>query len=101
MPTGLVLLLLVLLVASGPIEGRLWRAGRISDRTVTILLLGRFPVVVGIAALATGGLTVLTAALIALSLLPPLGFYRYLVADPRTIRAARRSWQRRTQPCTA
>jgi hypothetical protein len=80
MPTGLVLLLLVLLVASGPIEGRLWRAGRISDRTVTILLLGRFPVVVGIAALATGGLTVLTAALISLSLLPPLGFYRYILS---------------------
>jgi hypothetical protein len=93
MPTWLGLVLLVLLVASRPIEGRLWRAGRISDRTVTILLIGRFPVVVGIAAWATGGLTALTAVLIAISLLPPLFFYRYtlsLIREQAALRGAPR-----------
>lgn len=89
MPTWLGRVILVLLVASRPIEVRLWRAGRISDRTVTILLLGRIPVVVGIAALATGGLTTLTAALIAISLLPPLLFYRYTLAIVREQSAQR------------
>jgi hypothetical protein len=80
MPTWLGLVIVVVLVASRPIEARLWRAGRISDRTVTILLLGRFPFVVGIAALATGGLTALTAALIAIAVLLPLIFYRYTLS---------------------
>jgi hypothetical protein len=94
MPTWLGLMLLILLVASRPIEVRLWRAGRLSDRTVTTLLLGRFPVVVGIAAWATGGFTALTAALIAISLLLPLLFYRFtleIVREQSTQRSASRS----------
>jgi uncharacterized membrane protein len=85
-PTWLALLIVVLAVASRPIEVRLWRAGRISDRAVTVLLLGRFPVIVAIAALATGGPTLLTAALIGISVLPPVLFYRWmlgLVRDQR------------------
>ena len=31
-------------IASRPIEARLWRAGRLSDRATAILFLGRFPV---------------------------------------------------------
>ena len=80
MPTWLGLVILVIVVASRPIEVRLWRAGRISDRTVTILVLVRLPVVVAVAALATGGLTLPTVALIGAALLPPLFFYRYTVS---------------------
>jgi hypothetical protein len=97
MPTWFGLVLLVLLVASRPIEGRLWRAGRISDRTVTSLLIGRFPVVVGIAAWAAGGFTALTAALIAISLLPPLLFYRYTLSLIRE-QSARRGAPGRVEP---
>lgn len=101
MPTWLGLVILVLLVASRPIEVRLWHAGRISDRTVTILLLGRFSVVVGTAALATGGFTALTAVLIAMSLLPPLLLYRYTLAIVREQSAQRGDSQRVEPPATA
>ena len=77
MPIWLALLIVFVAVASRPIEVRLWRAGRISDRTVTMLLLGRFPIVVAIAALATGGPTLFTAALIGMSLVAPALFYRW------------------------
>ena len=80
MPTWLGLVILVALVASRPIEARLWRAGRISNRTVTILLLGRFPVIVAIGAWATGGLTIITVALVAISLVLPMAFYRYFLS---------------------
>jgi len=71
MPIWLGLLIVLIAVASRPIEVRLWRAGRISDRTVTILVLGRLPIFVAIAAIATGGPTWLTAALIGVSLVVP------------------------------
>jgi hypothetical protein len=86
-PTWLGFLLVVLAVASRPIEVRLWRAGRISDRTVTILLLGRFPVVVGVAALATDGFTILTAVLVAISLVPSALFYGWMLGFLRGQRA--------------
>jgi hypothetical protein len=41
---ALIVLLIVAGVASRPIEVRLWRAGRLSNRAVTILLLARTPV---------------------------------------------------------
>jgi hypothetical protein len=80
MPTWLGLLIVVVAVASRPIEVRLWRAGRISDRTATILVLGRFPILVAIGALATGGPSLLTAALIGVSLAVPALFYRWTLA---------------------
>lgn len=80
MQTWLGILILLVAVASRPIEVRLWRAGRISDRTVTILVLGRLPILVAIAALATGGPTLLTAALIGVSLSVPALFYRWTLA---------------------
>jgi hypothetical protein len=100
MPTWLGLVILVLLVASRPIEARLWRGGRISDQMVTILLLGRFPIVVGIAAGATGGFTALTAALIAISLLLPLVFYRYTLSLVRE-QSAQRADSSRAEPIAA
>ena len=78
MPTWLGLLILVALVASRPIDARLWRAGRISDRTAATLLLGRFPVVVAIGALATGGVSMLSLGLIVLAGLVTVPFYPLL-----------------------
>lgn len=83
MPPWLWLLIVVLLLASRPIEVRLWRTGRISDRTVTALLLARFPLVVAIGALATGGWTVLTFVLIALAVLVTVPFYKFMLGIVR------------------
>lgn len=79
MEPWLVILIIVVAVASRPIEVRLWRAGRLSDRTLTLLLLGRLPVVAGLFAVLTGGLTLVTLFVIAISLLPSLLFYRFVL----------------------
>jgi hypothetical protein len=80
MQPWLVLLIIVAAVASRPIEVRLWRAGRLSDRTLTLLLLGRLPVVAALFVLLGGGLSLPIVFVIAISLLPSLVLYR-LVLD--------------------
>jgi len=46
MPTSaLVVAVVVVAIVSRLLDVYLWRAGRISDRTAAILLLGRFPIV--------------------------------------------------------
>ena len=85
----LVVVVLVVFVASRPIEARLWRAGRLSDRTTTILVLGRMPALVLVACVAEGASPLLTAGLIALSLLPMALFFRFfmnLLAEQRAER---------------
>src|SRR3990172_8643274 len=72
MPTWVALLLVALAVASRPIEVRLWRAGRLSDRAVTLLVPGRFPVVVAIGAVAGGGDPAFAVILVLISVLPML-----------------------------
>jgi len=52
--TILLALLVFAMVATRPLEERRWRAGRISDRTTTLLVLGRLPVLIGGFALITG-----------------------------------------------
>ncbi|MBA2701052.1 MAG: hypothetical protein H0U58_05035 [Chloroflexi bacterium] len=74
MPIWVGLLIVVLAVASGPIEVRLWRAGRLSDRAVTLLLLGRFPVLVTIGVIAGSASLPFNLSLVALSLLPTMLF---------------------------
>ena len=49
MNTGAGIALMILFVATRPLEVRLWRAGRLSDRALAILILVRFPLV-GLAA---------------------------------------------------
>jgi hypothetical protein len=71
----LLVILLVALVASRPIEVRLWRAGRLSDRALAVLLLVRFPILVGLFAVLSGGPVALTVFVIAISLLPAAAFY--------------------------
>jgi hypothetical protein len=70
-------LLLIAAVMSRPIEARLWRAGRLSDRMATILILGRFPVICCLAALISGADLPLVAGITMLGLLPSMAFYRF------------------------
>jgi hypothetical protein len=89
MPWWLVVALLVVFVASRPIEARLWRAGRLSDRTTTILILGRMPALVIVVCVAQGASALLTAGLIAISFLPmALGysFFMSILAEQRAER---------------
>lgn len=56
-PTGQIAAIIVVVaiaVAIRPIEVRLWRSGRITGRTLKLLLLGRFPVLVGLLGLLEG-----------------------------------------------
>ena len=48
-------IVIVLAVASRPIEVRLWRSGRISTRTLMFLVVGRFPVLVAVFGVLAGG----------------------------------------------
>jgi hypothetical protein len=74
---------MILAVASRPIEVRLWRAGRLSDRAVTVLMLARFPLLVAMGALATGGPLALDLLLVGLALLPSVFLYRFLLGIVR------------------
>jgi hypothetical protein len=75
MNVGVGLALMILLVASRPFEVRRWRAGRISDRTLAILILGRFPLV-GLAAGVFGGAGIpATALLFGLMCIPGVLLY--------------------------
>ena len=75
-------------VASRPIEARLWRSGRRSDRTTALLVLGRFPLLAFIFGLMSGGPILLVLALTALALLPTVVFYQPLGDLLRRQRAA-------------
>jgi hypothetical protein len=68
---------LVLALASRPIEVRLWRAGRLSDRAVTILALSRMPLLSLFAAIALGASLPVAALVMAASLVGPILFYRF------------------------
>lgn len=84
-----VVVLFVVFLASRPVEARLWRAGRLSDRATAILALGRSPALVLVVCLAQGAPALLTAALVAAALLPMAvgyGFVMNLLADQRAER---------------
>jgi hypothetical protein len=73
----LVVLIVGIALVSRPIEARLWRAGRLSDRKLTLLLIGRFPVIVGLFAALAGASLPMIVFLVAISLLPGLFLYRF------------------------
>jgi hypothetical protein len=75
--SALTVLLIAAAVISRPIEARLWRAGRLSDRTTALLLVGRFPVVVGLFAIIDGGAPPLVAGVTLLGIVPAAMFYRF------------------------
>ncbi len=73
----LTLLILVAAVASRPIEVRLWRAGRLSDRTLTVLLISRFPVVAALSTLVLGSSPLFILSVVAISAVPGVLLYRW------------------------
>ena len=79
-------IVLVAAVVSRPVEVRLWRAGRVSDRTAALLLVGRFPVIVLLFGLIHGGSLPITIGLTALALLPAALFYRFTLDALRQTR---------------
>ncbi len=89
MPLWLVVALLIIFVASRPVEARLWRAGRLSDRTTTILMLGRMPALALVVCVAQGASPVLTAGILAISLLPMALFFRFFMGFLAEQRAER------------
>jgi hypothetical protein len=77
MDLWLVILIVVIALASRPIEARLWRAGRLSDRKLTMLLIGRFPLLVGLVAALSGASLAVVLLTVATSLLSGLFLYRF------------------------
>jgi hypothetical protein len=92
MPTWLVVVLVLVYLAAPAVELRLWRAGRLSDRAVAVLLPARFPVLLGVMWLAWGvhpdTLVIVVPAMLVIWMLA----YRWLVSG---LRDKARSW---TQP---
>src|SRR4051794_19625681 len=89
MPWWLVVALLVVFVASRGVEARLWRAGRLSDRATTILMLGRMPALALVVCVAQGASPVLTAGIVLISLLPMAIFFRFFMGFLAEQRAER------------
>jgi hypothetical protein len=75
----LVALVIVAAVISRPIEVRLWRAGKISDRTLAIVVLARFPIVAFVFGLIAGAPIPLLILITALAIVPGLMFYRFML----------------------
>jgi hypothetical protein len=74
-----VVVVIILAVASRPIEARLWRAGRLSDRTTAILLLARFPVLCFLLAVIGGASLPFVIGITALTSIAPALFYGFML----------------------
>jgi hypothetical protein len=75
----LVALVIAAAVISRPIEMRLWRAGRISDRTLAIVGLARFPIVAFLFGLIVGASIPLLILITSVAIVPGLMFYRFML----------------------
>ena len=75
MEVWLPILVIAAAVASRPIEVRLWRRGRLSDRALALLLVGRFPVFVGPLAVMGSVPPPFNLLLVAIAVLPGLLAY--------------------------
>jgi hypothetical protein len=73
----LVILIVAVALLSRPIESRLWRTGLLSDRKLTLLLVGRFPLLVGLVGLLAGASLPVVLLAVAISLLSGLFLYRF------------------------
>jgi hypothetical protein len=71
---------IALVVASRPIEARLWRAGRLSDRAVAILLLSRLPLIALLVIVSQGAPPAVGLFLLGISVVPGLLAYRWVLA---------------------
>jgi hypothetical protein len=75
----LVVLVIAAAVISRPIEVRLWRAGKIGDRTLAIVGLARFPIVAFLFGLIDGASIPLLILITAVAIVPGLMFYRFML----------------------
>jgi hypothetical protein len=78
MDLWLVILIVAIAVASRPVVGRLWHAGRLSDRRMAWILVARFPVLVGIFAVLSGASWQVIVFAVALSLISGLVMYQFM-----------------------
>ena len=81
MPIWLVAILLITYLAAPFVEFRLWRAGKLSDRAVTVLLLARLPLLLGVLAFASGRFPD-PILIVGVAVIPSLG-YRWLLGAVR------------------
>ena len=79
MEVALLAALIVVTFVGRAIVLRLWRAGRLSDRTAALLMLGRFPVVCFLFGLILRVQLPLLIGLTILALLPSALFYRHFL----------------------
>jgi len=89
MQTFQTVIVIVAALASRPIEARLWRAGRLSDRTTALLVLGRMPALVLSITLIEGASIAFALVLTALACLVPAIAYRFMVDLLKEQRAER------------
>ncbi len=75
MSVGAGVAMMILLVATRPFEVRAWRAGRISDRTAALLILGRFPLIGLVVGVLGGAGIPATALLVGLMCIPAVVLY--------------------------
>jgi hypothetical protein len=66
--------------SKSPDRGPAWRAGRLSDRALALLVLIRFPIISVFGAIMVGGSLPFIAFIAVISLLPGLFLYRFLLA---------------------
>jgi hypothetical protein len=78
MDLWLLILVLVIALASRPLIGRLWRRGRLSDRSMSWILVGRFPVLVGLLAVISGASWQVIVFAVAISLLSGIVLYQFM-----------------------
>ena len=75
MEGALIAIVIVAAAISRPIESRLWRNGRLSDRTTALLLVGRLPVVVCLFALILGAPLLVLIGVTMMALISAALFY--------------------------
>lgn len=95
MPVWLWIVIFVAALASRPIEVRMWRAGRLSDRALTLLLVGRLPLLALVFAVAEGASVGLGLLLVGISVIPGALMYRHVFNLVRTQKAAPSDIQQR------
>jgi hypothetical protein len=78
MDLWLVILVVVIALASRPLIGRLWRRGKLSDRSMSWILVGRFPVLVGLLAVISGASWQVIVFAVAISLLSGIVLYQFM-----------------------